>query len=144
VWAAGGAAVLAGAALGAVNGLLVAGLGLPSIVVTLATLVVWREALRWWREGELVRNLPESFHWFGAGDLWGPWLVVLAAAAVLLVTFGTGPNVDVLGHLFGLLAGGGLGVLGVFLIRRPVPSWAQALLVVTAAATIAGAWRAAL
>lgn len=33
-----------GAGLGAVNGLLVAGLGLPSIVVTLATMVTLREA----------------------------------------------------------------------------------------------------
>jgi rhamnose transport system permease protein len=82
VWAAGGAAVLTGAALGAINGLLVAGLGLPSIVVTLATLVVWREALRWWREGELVRNLPDSFVWFGAGEPWGPWLVVAIAFVV--------------------------------------------------------------
>jgi rhamnose transport system permease protein len=84
IWVAGGAAVLTGAALGAANGLLVAGLGLPSIVVTLATLVVWREALRWWREGELVRNLPDSFVWFGAGDRWGPWLVVMIAAIVFV------------------------------------------------------------
>ncbi|HEY8234398.1 MAG TPA: ABC transporter permease, partial [Vicinamibacteria bacterium] len=41
------AAVAAGAGLGAVNGGLVAGLGLPSIVVTLATMVAWREGLRW-------------------------------------------------------------------------------------------------
>ena len=39
--------VMLGAGLGAVNGLLVAGLGLPSIVVTLATMVTLREALRW-------------------------------------------------------------------------------------------------
>ena len=32
------------------------GLGLPSIVVTLATMVILREALRWWREGEFVRQ----------------------------------------------------------------------------------------
>src|SRR4051794_37545455 len=49
-------AVLTGALLGAVNGALVAGLGLPSIVVTLATLVIWREGLRWAREGEFVKN----------------------------------------------------------------------------------------
>src|SRR5262249_50402449 len=40
------ATLLAGAALGALNGALVAGLGLPSIVVTLATLVILRESLR--------------------------------------------------------------------------------------------------
>ena len=44
--------------MGAVNGSLVAGLGLPSIVVTLATLVIWRESLRFLREGEFVRDLP--------------------------------------------------------------------------------------
>ena len=54
-----------GAALGAINGSLVAGLGLPSIVVTLATMVILRETLRWWREGEFVRNLPPDFQWFG-------------------------------------------------------------------------------
>src|SRR5207237_9674026 len=52
------ATLLAGAVLGSVNGLLVAGLGLPSIVVTLATLVILREALRWGREGEFIHNLP--------------------------------------------------------------------------------------
>ena len=51
---------LAGARLGAVNGALVAGLGLPSIVVTLATLVIRRESLRYLREGEFVRDLPPA------------------------------------------------------------------------------------
>src|SRR5205823_5886644 len=44
--------VLLGGLLGSLNGALVAGLGLPSIVVTLATMVILREGLRWWREGE--------------------------------------------------------------------------------------------
>ncbi len=44
--------------MGAINGVLVARLGLPSIVVTLATLVIGRESLRYVREGEFVRNLP--------------------------------------------------------------------------------------
>ena len=50
-------AVAAGGLMGMINGGLVAGLRLPSIVVTLATMVTWREALRWWREGEFVRDL---------------------------------------------------------------------------------------
>src|SRR5439155_23345115 len=53
-------AIAAGAAFGAFNGLLIAGLRLPSIVVTLATMVTWREALRWWREGEYVKDLPPT------------------------------------------------------------------------------------
>jgi rhamnose transport system permease protein len=75
----------AGAGMGAVNGALVAGLGLPSIVVTLATLVILRESLRWAREGEFVRNLPPWFQWFGAGQAAGQWVVVGAALAVFLV-----------------------------------------------------------
>jgi rhamnose transport system permease protein len=76
--------LLAGSSLGAVNGILVAGLGLPSIVVTLATLVIWREALRYAREGEFVRNLPPGFQWFGAGQAMGQWLVVALALGVFL------------------------------------------------------------
>ena len=59
--------LLAGAVMGAVNGVLVAGLGLPSIVVTLATMVILREALRWWREGEFVRDLPRRLPVVRAG-----------------------------------------------------------------------------
>ena len=77
--------VLAGAACGALNGILVAGLRLPSIVVTLATMVVLREGLRWWREGEFVRNLPAGFQWFGLGQDLGQWLVVSIAAVVFVV-----------------------------------------------------------
>jgi rhamnose transport system permease protein len=73
----------AGAALGAANGALVAGLGLPSIVVTLATLVIWREGLRYSRKGEFVRDLPAGFQWFGLGQGAGQWMVV----AVALVAF---------------------------------------------------------
>jgi rhamnose transport system permease protein len=79
-----GAALLAGAGLGAVNGALVAGLNLPSIVVTLATWVVLRESLSWARSGELVRNLPADFQWFGTGQSTGQWLVVAIAMAVFL------------------------------------------------------------
>jgi rhamnose transport system permease protein len=74
--------VLAGASMGAINGGLVAGLGLPSIVVTLATLVIGREGLRYAREGEFVRNLPPGFQWFGAGQGAGQWLVVAIALLV--------------------------------------------------------------
>ncbi len=75
-------AIAGGAALGACNGALVAGLGLPSIVVTLATMVTWREALRWWREGEFVKDLPERFQWFGFGQASGQVTILLGAALV--------------------------------------------------------------
>ena len=79
-------AVLAlGAGFGAINGLLVAGLRLPSIVVTLATMVTWRESLRWITEGETVRNLPESFLWLGLERPTGQTLIVLAAVGLLIL-----------------------------------------------------------
>jgi rhamnose transport system permease protein len=76
--------LLVGAAMGAINGLLVAGLGLPSIVVTLATLVILRESLRYLREGEFVRGIPSGFQWFGVGQGVGQWLVVGLAVVVFL------------------------------------------------------------
>jgi len=79
-----GVAVGVGALMGAVNGGLVAGVGLPSIVVTLATMVTWREALRWWREGEFVRDLPERFQWFGLEQTSGQWMVVILGLVVLV------------------------------------------------------------
>ena len=79
-----GITLLAGAAMGAVNGTLVAGLGLPSIVVTLATMVIARESLRLWREGDAVRGMPDTFQWFGASQDAGQWTVVLGALAVFV------------------------------------------------------------
>jgi rhamnose transport system permease protein len=76
--------VLLGGVLGAANGALVAGLGLPSIVVTLATMVILREGLRWWREGEFVGDLPPGFQWLGLGQDAGQWTLV----AIALVVFG--------------------------------------------------------
>jgi rhamnose transport system permease protein len=76
--------LLIGAAMGAVNGLLVGWLRLPSIIVTLAMLVAWRDALRWVTEGKWVQNLPENFQWFGWGQTSGQWLIVIIALAVFV------------------------------------------------------------
>lgn len=74
------AAVVAGAALGAINGGFVAGLRLPSIVVTLATMVTLRQGLNLWRQGAFV-NLPPALQWFGLDQTAGQW-VVLGASLV--------------------------------------------------------------
>jgi len=73
-----------GATMGAVNGLLVGWLRLPSIIVTLAMLVAWRDALRWVTEGRWVQNLPTNFQWFGLGQTLGQWLIVIIALTVLV------------------------------------------------------------
>jgi rhamnose transport system permease protein len=81
------AGIAVGASFGAVNGALVAALKLPSIVVTLATLVILRESLGWIRGGEQVRNLSEQLEWFRAGQYTGEWLIVGVAIVVWLAGF---------------------------------------------------------
>jgi rhamnose transport system permease protein len=78
--------LLMGAAMGAVNGLLVGWLRLPSIIVTLAMLVAWRDLLRWTTEGAWVQNLPDNFQWFGLGQTAGEILIV-AITLVIFVAF---------------------------------------------------------
>ncbi|HVE55581.1 MAG TPA: ABC transporter permease [Pyrinomonadaceae bacterium] len=78
--------LLMGALMGAINGLLVGWLRLPSIIVTLAMLVAWRDALRWTTEGAWVQNLPDNFQWFGLGQTSGEILIV-AITLVIFIAF---------------------------------------------------------
>lgn len=76
-------AAATGGLFGALNGWLVAGLRLPSIVVTLATMVTLRQGLNLVRQGEFV-NLPDGVQWFGFSQAAGQWTLVLAALALLV------------------------------------------------------------
>ena len=78
------AALGAGALMGAVNGVFVAYLGLPSIVVTLATLVTWQEALRLWQQGRLF-TLPAGVQWFGLSQAAGQAVVICLTLVLLAV-----------------------------------------------------------
>ena len=78
------ASVAIGALMGAVNGALVAGLRLPSIVVTLATMVTWREGLRWLRQGVWV-DLPNGIQWFGLSQAAGQWTLIIIALLLLVL-----------------------------------------------------------
>src|SRR5690349_11623395 len=80
---AGLAACLTGALMGAVNGALVAWIRIPSIVVTLATMVALRDALRWATEGAWVQDLPPGFQWLGLSQT-GSRAVTVAIAAVFV------------------------------------------------------------
>ncbi|HEY3940415.1 MAG TPA: ABC transporter permease [Bryobacteraceae bacterium] len=73
------AALLIGSTLGGMNGALISFVKAPSIVVTLATMVAWREALRWSTGGAWVEGLPGSFQWFGMGQAAGQMAIVGAA-----------------------------------------------------------------
>ena len=77
------AVIVVGAAMGAVNGALVGLLGLPSIIVTLAMFVAWRDALRWATEGAWVQDLPADFQWLGLSPGAAQWLIVLVALGVI-------------------------------------------------------------
>jgi rhamnose transport system permease protein len=76
--------VAAGMALGAINGVLVGWLRLPSIIVTLAMLVALRDALRWATSGAWVLDLPPNFQWFGLGQTVGQWAIEAIAVALLV------------------------------------------------------------
>lgn len=78
------AAIGTGIVMGAFNGLLIAWLGLPSIVVTLATMVTWNEALRLWQQGRLM-PLPDGIQWFGMSQSGGQGVVMGFSIALLLV-----------------------------------------------------------
>jgi rhamnose transport system permease protein len=80
------AVIAVGACMGAVNGFLVGTLGLPSIIVTLAMLVAWRDALRWATEGAWVQGLPANFQWFGLAPAAAQALIVVIALGVLMAS----------------------------------------------------------
>jgi rhamnose transport system permease protein len=75
-------APLLGGLCGAVNGALVVGAEIPSIIVTLAVMVGVRGALRWGTGGEWVRDLPAGFQWLGLGQTGGQAFLVLVAVVV--------------------------------------------------------------
>jgi rhamnose transport system permease protein len=78
-------ACLAGAALGAMNGVLVAYARIPSIVVTLASMVALRDALRWTTQGAWVQDLPPGFQWGGLTQASFPVVTAGIAAALCLM-----------------------------------------------------------
>lgn len=82
-------ACLIGAALGALNGALVAYARIPSIVVTLATMVALRDGLRWATQGAWVQDLPDGFQWLGFAQATYP-LLSAGLTFVLVIAIGWG------------------------------------------------------
>ena len=93
------AAVGAGAFMGALNGALVAWLGLPSIVVTLATMVTWAEALRLWQQGRLL-NLPPGTQWFGLSQPNGQKVLIVFAVALVALAAWLMKNIAAGRHVY--------------------------------------------
>jgi ribose/xylose/arabinose/galactoside ABC-type transport system permease subunit len=74
-----------GLIFGFFNGALVAWLGVPSIVATLAMMVTMREALRLGTGGAWVQNLPAQFQWLGLGQGAGQITILVIAFALFVV-----------------------------------------------------------
>jgi rhamnose transport system permease protein len=74
-----------GALLGAINGALVSRLQIPAIIVTLAAMVAFRDALRWTTEGAWIQDLPSGFQWFGLSQFASAFVTMVIAAALALV-----------------------------------------------------------
>ncbi len=89
------AGLLLGVILGAVQGFAIAYLGIPSFIVTLGGLLVWRGAAWWVTSGQTVAPLDSTFRLMGGGPegsigaTWS-WAVGAAACAavVLLLVHG--------------------------------------------------------
>ena len=82
------AGILLGAMLGALNGYIIGYLGVPSFVVTLGGLLVWRGCAWWVTYGQTVAPLDQTFMLLGGGVYGtlretGSW--VAAAIAVVIV-----------------------------------------------------------
>jgi ribose/xylose/arabinose/galactoside ABC-type transport system permease subunit len=95
-WIAVGTGVAGGAALGAVNAMLITKLKIPPIVVTLATLSIFRGVLTELTKSKLIGGLPSSFTAIGKGRVGGGpdpvWIMlglfVVAALAMRFTGFG--------------------------------------------------------
>jgi D-xylose transport system permease protein len=82
--------VALGALIGALQGALIGYLGIPSFVVTLSGLLVWRGAAWWVTEGQTMSPLDEQFGLIGGGvygaiGATASWTVGLLSAAGLVV-----------------------------------------------------------
>lgn len=97
--------LLTGLVCGAVNGFLVSSLGLPSIVVTIGTMSLFRGGAFIILGDKAFTGYPADFAWFGQGYVWWVFsfelllfVVVAAAFAVLLHATSFGRMVYAIGN----------------------------------------------
>jgi D-xylose transport system permease protein len=90
-----GTGLLLGVVLGAFQGFLIAYLGIPSFIVTLGGLLVWRGAAWWVTSGQTVAPLDGTFKLMGGGPegaigaTWS-WIVGLIACAAVIALLAHG------------------------------------------------------
>jgi rhamnose transport system permease protein len=86
VWLAALTGILAGTLAGALNGLIITRAGIPPLIVTLATLAIYRGLALGISQGQAYRDYPEGFYSLGQGYL-GPVPVQLIVFALFSLVF---------------------------------------------------------
>jgi rhamnose transport system permease protein len=79
-------AILGATLAGCLNGLASVCLGVPPLIVTLATLAIYRGLSYGISESRSVHGFPESFSFWGSGDLFGLPVQLYLLVAVLIVS----------------------------------------------------------
>ena len=82
------AGLATGLICGAINGLLVARMGLPSIVVTIGTMSLFRGLSFVILGDKAFTGYPASFSWFGQGYVWWVFSFEFCLFLVLAVVYG--------------------------------------------------------
>jgi D-xylose transport system permease protein len=82
--------ILMGAAIGAFQGAIVAYVGVPSFIVTLGGLLVWRGIAWWMASGQTIAPMDRIFQVFGGGargTIGGTWTWIIGIAGCLGIVF---------------------------------------------------------
>jgi rhamnose transport system permease protein len=86
LWAAVCVGLCGGALAGLLNGLVIVYLGVPPLIVTLATLAIYRGLSFGISESRSVNGFPDSFAFWGSGDIGGLPVQLYILIAVLVVS----------------------------------------------------------
>lgn len=87
--------LLVGTLIGAFHGVLIAYLQIPSFIVTLGGLLVWRGAAWWVARGETISPVDANFALIGGGPYgaigyWSTWIVAILGCAAVIVMLASG------------------------------------------------------
>jgi rhamnose transport system permease protein len=116
LWAAVCFALCGGTLAGLLNGLVIVYLGVPPLIVTLATLAIYRGLSFGISESRSVHGFPDSFAFWGSGDIGGIpvqvyiLVVVLVVSALVLASTPLGRSVYAIGNNETAARFAGLGV----------------------------------
>ncbi len=82
VWVAVVVGLLVGAIGGFINGVIVVKTGVPTLIVTLGTLMIFRGLANMIGTGKDMSRFPDSFRWFGSGFI-GPFIITVIAVIAI-------------------------------------------------------------